>query len=431
MPYIINKTNGQQLTIVQDASVDQTTDLIFVGRNYAGYGEIQNENFLKLLENFSSSTPPSNPILGQTWYNTSDNSLNVCYAEASGTVTAKFKSLATSNSGNAAPSDPTTGDLWYDSTDGQLKLWNGTSYIVIGPDTGANIRAQWRGDFEYNSLTSIPIFNIKAVLGSDDEVVAIVSAETYDMTNDYVDADSPAYPSYIEPVDGNPGFTKIVKGITLQGADPITGSSRREITGLTTSSYFWGTAAESLNSLHADVADSSSGITAQFTATNAQFYVTFINSSTGDAYIDAGIRYNPSTNILSTIASSALYADLAERYAADAVYESGTVLVIGGDKEVTITDKYADTRVAGVVSKNPAYMMNSEAGSDETHPYIALKGRVPCKVVGSINKGDLLVTSTFPGYAASWASHAEEGSVIGKALGTQSEGFGVIEVLVV
>ena len=75
--------------------------------------------------------------------------------------------------------------------------------------------------------------------------------------------------------------------------------------------------------------------------------------------------------------------------------------------------------------------MNSEAGSDESHPYIALKGRVPCKVVGSINKGDLLVTSTFPGYAACWASHAGEGSVIGKALGTQSEGFGVIEVLVV
>jgi hypothetical protein len=76
-------------------------------------------------------------------------------------------------------------------------------------------------------------------------------------------------------------------------------------------------------------------------------------------------------------------------------------------------------------------MMNSEAGSDETHPFIALKGRVFCKVVGSINKGDLLVTSTFPGYAACWASYAEEGSVIGKALGTQSEGFGVIEVLVV
>jgi hypothetical protein len=134
---------------------------------------------------------------------------------------------------------------------------------------------------------------------------------------------------------------------------------------------------------------------------------------------------------LDTTASRARYADLAERYAADAVYEYGTVLVIGGNKEVTVTDKYADTRVAGIVSKNPAYMMNSEAGNDETHPFIALKGRVLCKVVGSINKGDLLVTSVYPGHAASWASHAQEGSVIGKALGTQSEGFGVIEVLVV
>ena len=424
MPYIINKTNGQQLTIVQDASVDQRTDLTFVGRNYSGYGEIQNENFVKLLENFSNSTPPSNPILGQTWYNTSDNSLNVCYAEASGTVAAKFKSLATSNSGTTAPSDPTTGDLWYDSTDGQLKLWNGDSYIVIGPDTGANIKAKWLGDFEYNALVpDLPVYNIKAVIGTDDEVIAIVSAETYDMSDAYTTP--PAYASRTTT------FTKIVKGITLQGADPITGSSRSAVTGLTTSSYFWGTAAEALNALHADTADRSSGISAQTTSTNAQFNVTFINSSTGDAYIDAGIRYNPSTNVLSTIASSALYADLAERYAADAVYEFGTVLVIGGDKEVTVTDKYADTRVAGVVSKNPAYMMNSDAGTDETHPYIALKGRVPCKVVGSINKGDLLVTSTFPGYAASWASHAGEGSVIGKALGTQSEGFGVIEVLVV
>ena len=424
MPYILNKTNGQQLTIVQDASVDQTTDLLFVGRNYSGYGEIQNENFLKLLESFSNATPPLNPLIGQTWYNTVDNTLNVCYAEASGTTPAKFKSLATSNSGTSAPFDPTVGDLWYDSTNGQLKLWDGSSYIVIGPPTGASIKAQWRGDFEYNVIApDIPVYNIKAVLGSDDEVIAIVSAETYDMSDAYTTP--PTYASRTA------SFTKILKGITLQGADPITGSSRREITGLTTSSYFWGTAAESLTSLRAVTADSSTGITAQTTSTNAQFNVTFIDSSTGAAYIDAGIRYNPSTNILSTIASSALYADLAERYAADAVYESGTVLVIGGKKEVTVTDKYADTRVAGIVSKNPAYMMNSEAGTDETHPYIALKGRVPCKVVGSINKGDLLVTSTYPGYAASWASHAQEGSVIGKALGTQSEGFGVIEVLVV
>lgn len=422
MSYIINKTNGQQLTIVQDASLDQTTDLIFVGRNYSGYGEIQNENFLKLLENFSNSTPPATPLIGQTWYNNTTNTLNVCYAEASGTIAAKFKTLAVSNTGETIPSDSTIGDLWFDTISNQLKVWTGTEWIVVGPATGANIKAQWRGDFEYDVLApDLPVFNIKAVLGTNDEVVAIVSAETYNMSGDY--SVSPTYPSITT------NFTKIVKGFTLAGADPITGSSRSEITGLSTSSYFWGTAAESLSSLHADVATAASGITANTTATNQQFYVTFINSTTNAAYIDSGITYNPATNILTTVASSALYADLAERYEADAVYDPGTVLVVGGDNEVTVTAIYADTRVAGIVSKNPAYMMNSEAGTNETHPYIALKGRVSCKVIGPIKKGDLLVTSAHPGYACV-GQNVFSGAVIGKALEDKSEGFGVIEVKV-
>jgi len=424
MPYIINKTNGQQITVVQDASLDQTTDLIFVGRNYAGYGEIQNENFLKLLENFSNTTPPLNPLIGQTWYNTLDNTLNICYAEASGTVPAKFKPLSKLNASETAPADVDQGQLWYDLVSGQLKIWSGIEYVTVGPATGANIKAQWRSDFEYNVLVpDLPVYNIKAVLGTNDEVIAIVSAETYDMDEVYTTP-----PSYASRTTS---FTKIVKGITLQGAHPVSGSSRSEVTGLTTSSYFWGTAAEALNALHADIATASSGISAETTNTNASFWVPFINTVTNTAYKSSGITFNPSIGVLDTTAARARYADLAERYGADAVYEYGTVLVIGGDKEVTVTDKYADTRVAGIVSKNPAYMMNSEAGTDETHPFIALKGRVLCKVVGSINKGDLLVTSNYPGYAASWASHAEEGSVIGKALGTQSEGFGVIEVLVV
>jgi hypothetical protein len=74
-------------------------------------------------------------------------------------------------------------------------------------------------------------------------------------------------------------------------------------------------------------------------------------------------------------------------------------------------------------------MMNSEAGTDETHPYIALKGRVPCKIVGPINKGDLLVTSSVAGYAEKAIGHLS-GAIIGKALESNSEGFGVIEVKV-
>jgi hypothetical protein len=75
--------------------------------------------------------------------------------------------------------------------------------------------------------------------------------------------------------------------------------------------------------------------------------------------------------------------------------------------------------------------MNIDAGNDETHPFIALKGRVPCKIIGPIEKGDLLVTSNVPGYAAKWNASAGTGSVIGKALESYSEGPGVIEVLVV
>lgn len=134
--------------------------------------------------------------------------------------------------------------------------------------------------------------------------------------------------------------------------------------------------------------------------------------------------------VFSGTATSARYADLAERYEADAVYEVGTVLVFGGDKEVTTTNIKDDTRAAGVVSTNPAYMMNSDAGTDETHPYVAIAGRVPCKVVGRVKKGDMLTTSATPGYACK-ATDPKLGSIIGKALENKDYGeAGVIEVAV-
>ena len=128
----------------------------------------------------------------------------------------------------------------------------------------------------------------------------------------------------------------------------------------------------------------------------------------------------------------ATYADLAERYAADAPYEPGTVLVFGGEAEVTTTTKIADRAVAGIVSTDPAYLMNSKAGSSQTHPAIALKGRVPCKVVGVVKKGDLIVTSNIPGHAkAALENEIVLGSVIGKAIEDKSGvASGIVEVFV-
>jgi len=127
----------------------------------------------------------------------------------------------------------------------------------------------------------------------------------------------------------------------------------------------------------------------------------------------------------------ATYADLAERYSADAPYEPGTVLVFGGEAEVTTTTMLSDTKVVGIVSTDPALKMNSAAGNSQTHPYIALKGRVPCKVIGKIEKGDLLVTSSTPGYAKASLGVPMIGTVIGKAIEAKSgTGEGIIEVFV-
>jgi hypothetical protein len=126
----------------------------------------------------------------------------------------------------------------------------------------------------------------------------------------------------------------------------------------------------------------------------------------------------------------ATYADLAERYEADAQYDAGTVVILGGDKEITTTTVEGDHRVVGVVSTDPAYLMNSTAGDSTTHPAIALKGRVPCKVVGPVKKGDMLVSSIHAGYAVV-SSNPRIGTVIGKAISNYDKNdFGMVEILV-
>ena len=96
-----------------------------------------------------------------------------------------------------------------------------------------------------------------------------------------------------------------------------------------------------------------------------------------------------------------------------------------------MANKHATTAIAGIVSTNPAYMMNSDAGNDQTHPYIALKGRVPCKVIGPVRKGELLVASGLKhGYATAKQLGDDPHAVIGKALGDCLEPLGIVEVKV-
>ena len=121
-------------------------------------------------------------------------------------------------------------------------------------------------------------------------------------------------------------------------------------------------------------------------------------------------------------ATMALYADLAERYAADAIIDVGTVVVFGGEAEITECTRYCDTAVAGVISGKPGVLMNRAAGEDDTHPCVALKGMVPCKVVGSVKKGDLMVTSSVRGHGESAGKKAEPYTAFARALENREAG---------
>ena len=150
--------------------------------------------------------------------------------------------------------------------------------------------------------------------------------------------------------------------------------------------------------------------------TNAARYLTFVDDATAAhkrLNMDVNLSFNPSTNVLSTTATSAQYADLAEKYTSDSDYAPGTVVIFGGIAEVTISNNSHDTAVAGIVSTNPAYLMNN----DEIGVAVALTGKVPCQVMGPVRKGTVLVTGHLPGVAQ--ALDLEKfvpGCILGKAM---------------
>ena len=148
-----------------------------------------------------------------------------------------------------------------------------------------------------------------------------------------------------------------------------------------------------------------------------------------DNAVDLGsssLRYNEVYAVtFQGTATSAQYADLAEKYESNEELEAGTVVCFAGDKEVTACGTANDHRVAGVISTDPAYMMN--AGGDGQ--YVALTGRVPTKVTGPVAKGDLMVSSDVKGHAKA-DNNAQAGRIIGKAVGSSDGGEAVIEVLV-
>jgi hypothetical protein len=397
MPYILNKTNGAILTTIEDASLDVTTNLTFVGRNYSGYGETVNENFLKLLENFANTTQPSKPVMGQLWFDTGSQQLKVC---SDGKT---FKGLANMYVQSTTPNLPKRGDLWWDSTNKQLKSYDGATFLIIGPPTSATAKGSWVSVDELDASTSTNSIEtlFEAKIGPN--VVATVAKLSNEKKS--------FLPSPGSSLTLTSPWLVVKNGITLAGCNDKGSSKENEY-------YFWGTASDSLRSTTA------TNVTTAITSANANHYVPFVTKVNGESAVltTSTFYFNPSTNVLNVTATAARYADLAEKYLADKIYSIGTVMAVGGTAEVTACQP--GDRAIGVVSENPAYIMNEglEGGTA-----VALKGRVPVRIVGTVNKGDRLVAADNGRARSTPPGHPD---VFAIALESSKPGIARIEALI-
>lgn len=524
MTYQVDRYNGTPLVAVDDGTIsnDKTT-VKLVGKNYAGYGEIQNENFVWLMENFANSAPPANYLSGQIWFDSFNRKLKFNDG-------ARWRTTGGAEIGPEPPIGLTMGDFWWNTTSNQLYSYNETAkeFVLIGPQA-----VPGAGDTLWESVSLVDIDgNVHAVMKGlvDGKCIYICSRDTF-----IIDSE-------INPVTG---FSYVRGGFTLVDTDT---------NGDTSSTYrHWGTSSNSdrlggkpasdyVTSSGAIFVDTASFSDDGFTVgsiANLQIYAqngttpTIENRQSGilsfkvktgspltskeickvqDGAFDPGLditydlgepslrwrnvyalhfiggtfsgefdgdingtalrakklyyarsfgtspneadplKYvsstdlneintivardnsgNFSANIMTGTATQARYADLAERYEADNAYEPGTVVIFGGEKEITVTEELADFRVAGVVSTNPAYEMNVSPETEGFLP-VALRGKVPVKVVGRVKKGDVLVTSGVVGHAVSVedAHQVSAAAIVAKALEEKvTDGPGVVMAVIV
>jgi len=453
MAYQIDRYSNSILTVIEDGTVDQTTDLKFIGKNYAGYGEIQNENFLFLLENFAGANPPPKAISGQMWFDSSANKLKFY----DGT---KFRTTGGAEISATQPSGLTQGDFWWDTSNNQLYAYNGTSFILVGPQgSGAGIT-----QMQSRILTDINGATHSAIVATlNDEPVAIFSAvANYDLAADN---------------DGitNTDFPKVKTGITLKSVstDGISEDLGNE------TNLFWGTASNANklggvdasqfiqagsasftgqtifpddgisignendlkiiveNDNQASIAnDSGLSSVIKFKANNAsgtlthsitvnavgimpgmtgtynlgaptfKFANVYADQIDGNATTATGIQLSGTTyngaissvptstalrdgngniaaNLFQGTATQAQFADLAEKYSTEKELPAGTAVAVSSNTEFEVEPAGTSQMCIGVVSTDPAYMMNSEAEGQ----YIGLKGRLPVRVKGPVSKG--------------------------------------------
>ena len=449
MAYTINLTDGTIFATIADGTINTSSSMILVGKNYAGYGEFLDENFIHLLENGSNTTAPGAPLTGQLWWDKANSLMKVYTGTA-------FKTISAATASASAPTGNVTGDIWWDTVNQQLKVWNGTAFVLVGPASSSGQGTS--GAIVETVVDNVSVDHVVIKLYVANTIVGIISKD-----------------ATFTPQVAIPGFATISPGIQLSST-----VSNNLFRGTSTDSNSLG-GVPSTSFLRSDQNDTTSGTLgiindsgltvgldqdANISVTLATSAVN-IQNQTQDANINIQVNDGGSTttallingstsqvgvlgitnlnssgvgnigaagavfNTVFATATTALYADVAERFAADVEMLPGTVVELGGAAEITESVDELSENVFGVISTRAAYLMNSGAGTDSTHPPIAMTGRVPVRVTGSIRKGDRLVAAGNGLARAAKAGEATAFNVIGRALeAKETETTGVIEAIV-
>lgn len=412
MAYTIVKSDGTVLTTIPDGTINTTsTPLGLPGRNYAGYGQTLDTNFVHMTENFADSTPPANPLRGQLWYDTNNNVLKVCPTDGEANASA-WPSLTTTSSGGA-------------TTFGQVTVTGNLTANNINAINNSNANA---ATFSYLTVTAnaniadgnITTSNIGTLRT---QTITTGGASTAGaMTGTWTVTGGGSANSVAGTTMWVTGGNLVISGAGTTGIKLANANSIMDLTGNPIT--FAGTYNDSNVQAYLPTYTGNLGVVGGSAVFNGRTISTGANVTTGNITgtwtLTSGSRLN------------ATYADLAERFESDYPYDAGTVVELGGDKEITAVQYELSEDVFGVISDTAAYLMNAEAGSDETHPPVAVSGRVQVKVTGTVKKGQRLVSAGNGIARAAKNGEATAFNTIGRALENKTtQDIGIVEAIVI
>ena len=457
MAYQIDRFNKSPLTTVEDGTLDETTDIKFVGKNYAGYGEIHNENFLFLLENFAGANQPPKPVSGQLWFDSSSDRMKFRDGNQN------WRTVGGAEVAGAQPAGLAEGDFWWDSANEQLYVYNGSNFVLIGPQDAGEGQTQMisRTVLDNTSPSGVSRSIITATVndsvqfiispvaftlgaGADNEIngfsnikQGITLRDTPDSgvtstafrfhgtaTNaeklggltaaDFVQGGTPTFSTQLDLTAGlvthsnfyftmrPDNVTGLIKNtsananqIDFELKAPATGTITHSVA-ITSEGIMPGGASSDLklgkdgfawDEVHATAFKGTADKADQLRVGNTGSSYTYATESNVGGTIAMRQQDGSNTKIVADIfqgtATQAQFADLAEKYTVETNHPVGTVMYVCEAGEYEIAPCLLDSFPVGVISENPAYLMNAEADGQA----IALEGRVPVRIHGAVKKG--------------------------------------------